>query len=176
MKISIKYLKTERQWRSSTGYDQARFKLILVHFERTYLKMFGKTLAERQADGPKESVIESEEDLLFFTLFSLKANLTFDLLGLVGLDGSNAKRNQDVGISILKSMLCDNGYAPIRSFETVAEFEKFFHQYDTLIIDAEEQPIQRPSEEDSQKDNYSGKKKAHFENNSDNGIKWFRKQ
>ncbi|WP_373511368.1 hypothetical protein [Persicitalea sp.] len=63
-------------------------------------------------------------------------------------------------MSVLISMLSKNGYAPKRSFESVAEFEDFFREYDTLIIDGSEQPIQRPSEEDSQKDNYSGKKKG----------------
>ncbi len=96
--------------------------------------------------------------------------MTYDLLGFVtGMDASNAKRNQDTGISILMSMLSDNGYSPMRTFESVAEYENFFREYDTIIIDGEEQPIQRPSEEDSQKDNYSGKKKAHFENNGYNG-------
>lgn len=54
------------------------------------------------------------------------------------------------------------------TFESVPEFEDFFRKYDTLIIDGTEHPIQRPSEEDSQKDNYSGKKKAHTKNNSHN--------
>ena len=76
------------------------------------------------------------------------------------MDTSNAKRQQDKGITILKSMLIDKEYAPARSFGSVEEFEEYFRQYDTLIIDGEEQPIQRPSNEDSQKENYSGKKKG----------------
>lgn len=87
--------------------------------------------------------------------------LTYDLLGFVtGMDASNAKRNQDLGVSILQSMLSAQGYAPVRSFNSVAEFEESFRKYDTLIIDGTEQRIQRPSEEGSQKDNYSGKKKG----------------
>lgn len=160
MKISINDLRNERQWRSSTGYDEKRFRKLLILFEQTYLKLFGKSLPQRQADGPKKSAISSTADLLFFTLFSLKSGLTYDLLGLVtGMDGATAKRNQDTGITILKSMLSDQKYAPARSFETVAEFETYFRQYDTLIIDATEQPIQRPGDEYEQKSNYSGKKK-----------------
>jgi hypothetical protein len=37
----------------------------------------------------------------------------------------------------------------------VAEIEEYFRKYDTLIIDGTEQRIERPSDEDSQKDNYS---------------------
>lgn len=56
-------------------------------------------------------------------------------------------------------MLYDNNFAPARSFDTVVEFEDYFRKYDTLIIDATEQPIQRPGDEHEQKNNYSGKKK-----------------
>jgi hypothetical protein len=37
----------------------------------------------------------------------------------------------------------------------VAEFEEHFRKYDTLIIDGTEQRIERPSDEDLQKDNPS---------------------
>ena len=161
MKISIKDLTTERKWRSATGYDEEKFRKLLAIFEEAHLKLFGKTVNERESESPKESAIKTAEDLLLFTLFSLKCGLTYDLLGLVlGMDTSNAKRQQDKGITILKSMLIDKEYAPARSFGSVEEFEEYFRQYDTLIIDGEEQPIQRPSNEDSQKENYSGKKKG----------------
>ena len=161
MKISTKDLTTERKWRSATGYDEYKVRKLLSIFEETHLKMYCKTVPERESESPKDSVIKTAEDLLLFTLFSLKCGLTYDLLGLVvGMDSSNAKRNQDKGITILKSMLKDKGYAPVRAFESVQEFEEYFRQYDTLIIDGEEQPIQRPSNEDSQKENYSGKKKG----------------
>lgn len=161
MNISTTSLTTERRWRSATGYDEKRFRKLLLNFESAYYEKFGKTLLERKADSPKESVVKSAEDLLLFTLFSLKSGLTYDLLGFVtGMDASNAKRNQDLGISILKSMLLTKGYAPARSFDNVAEFEEYFRKYDTLIIDGTEQRIQRPCDEDSQKGNYSGKKKA----------------
>jgi hypothetical protein len=160
MKITTFDLKTERHWRSSTGYDEQRFRKLLLLFEATYLVKFGKTLPERKADSPQKSTITSAEDLLFFTLFSLKCGLTYDLLGLVtGMDGGTANRNQELGIDILQSMLYDNNYAPRRSFETVAEFDAYFREHDTLIIDATEHTIQRPSDEYEQSDMYSGKKK-----------------
>jgi len=73
MKISINDLKNECQWRSATGYKAIQFKNLLSIFISTHFKIFGKTLPEKQADGPKESVIKTEEDLLFFTLSSLKS-------------------------------------------------------------------------------------------------------
>lgn len=160
MKINTSDLKTERQWRSSTGYDEQRFRKLIPLFEAHYLAKFGKTLPERKADSPKKSTITSAEDLLFFTLFSIKCGLTYDLLGLVtGMDGGTAKRNQDLGISILQSILYENNYAPRRSFETVTEFHDYFREHEALIIDATEHSIQRPSDEYEQSDMYSGKKK-----------------
>ena len=52
----------------------------------------------RPAEIEVRASLQSEEELLYFTLFSLKCGLTYDLLGLVcGMDGSNAKRNQEIG-------------------------------------------------------------------------------
>ena len=156
MNISINDLKTDRQWRSATGYNKERFVNLLNLFQREHLRTFGKTLADRRDESPKESAVETEEDLLLLTLVGLKSGMTHDMLGLmVGMDGSSAFRNKDLGISILKSMLCERGFSPARTFESVDEFEKYFQEYHTIIIDVEEQPIQRPLDEDSQKDNYS---------------------
>jgi hypothetical protein len=45
--------------------------------------------------------INNKEELLLFTLLSLKSGLTLDLLGLMcGMDGSNVKRNQLIGLEI----------------------------------------------------------------------------
>ena len=118
-------------------------------------------MTERGAFIPREVVIKTEEELLFFTLFSFKANLTYDLLGLVsGMDGSNAKRNQELGIAVLKEALAQTGHAPKREFATVAEFEAYFQEYETLLVDGTEQRKQRPGNKEEQKDCYSGKKKS----------------
>ena len=161
MNISTNDLKTERQWRSATGYNKQRFTNLLNLFKRQYLIIFGKNLAERRADSPKESVVETEEDLLLLTLLGLKSGLTSDLLGLMtGMDGSSAFRNRDTGLSILQSMLNGRGFTPVREFKSVEDFEEHFKEYETLLIDGEEQPIQRPLDEDSQRDHFSGKKKG----------------
>ena len=40
MKISITDLKTERQCRTETGFDQRRFEELLLVFERKYQEIF----------------------------------------------------------------------------------------------------------------------------------------
>lgn len=159
MRISISDLKTERQWRSSTGYDEHRFRELLKFFGKAYEKLNGSSIEELKSKSPMESRLNSYEELLFFTLFSLKSGLTYDLLGLVtGMDGSSAKRNQQLGISVLKEALSSGGYAPKREFKNVEEFKEFFKDVDSIIIDGTEQRMQRPKDNEKQKDSFSGKR------------------
>lgn len=158
MKLKLEDLTTNRKWRSSTGYDKDRFYKLLELFKLSYKELYGKTVEDRNNESLSiDAVIKNEEELLFFTLFSLKSSLTYDLLGLVsGMDGSNAKRHQETGLKALKKALSDGGYAPRREFKTLKEFESVLKNEDTLIIDGTEQRIQRPTTD--QKDSYSGKK------------------
>jgi hypothetical protein len=161
MKLKISDLKTERQWRAATGFDQTRFEQLLVLFTASYLDLHGKSVAERQADLEVTPSLTSEAELLFFTLFSLKAGLTYDLLGLVcGLDAANAKRNQELGLQVLEQTLATAGCLPKREFKQAAEFAAYLANEKTLIFDGTEQRTQRPSNDAAQKENYSGKKSA----------------
>ena len=51
---------------------------------------------------------------------------------------SNAKRNQTLGIDILKNALEKIAVLPKRTFETPQEFKEYFEQHKTLILDATE--------------------------------------
>lgn len=160
MRISINDLKTERQWRSATGYTEEKFRKLLEVFEPIYTQRLGEPIESVKAKSPRQSAIQNCEDLLFFTLFSLKSGLTYDNLGLVtGMDGSNAKRNQDLGVSLLKETLQVAKVAPKREFASIEEFQQLFENSDTVIIDGTEQRVERPQNAVKQKANYSGKKK-----------------
>ncbi len=163
MKLAISDLTTDRKWRSALGLDKERFLKLLILFEEGYKDYYGKTIEERLADSPgAKSSLKSYEELLFFTLFSIKTGLTYDVLGLVtGMAGSNAKRNQTGGLAVLNYCLEKGGYLPERKFETLADFQNYFRKETSLILDGVEQTIQRPSEKGLQKDCYSGKKKIH---------------
>lgn len=161
MKLQIADLKTERQWRAATGFDQARFEKLLVLFSTSYLSLYGQSVAARQAEIEVTPSLTSEAELLYFSLFSLKAGLTYDLLGLVcGLDASNAKRNQELGLRVLEHALAAVNCLPKRAFKDAAEFAEYLKNEDTLIFDGTEQRTQRPNDDAAQKDNYSGKKSA----------------
>lgn len=141
--------------------EERRFQRLLKYFEGAYQSLFGQTVAERQALIEVSPSLTSEEELLYFTLFSLKSGLTYDLLGVVsGMDLSNAKRNQELGLKVLQTALKTAGYAPKREFKSVQEFEVWLKKEAVLILDGTEQRIQRPQDVEEQKASYSGKKKG----------------
>lgn len=159
MKLQISDLTTDRQWSAATGFTQTQFEKLLVLFTTSYLELFGQPVAKRQAGIEVTPCLSSEKELLFFTLFSLKAGLTYDVLGFVsGMDGSNAKRNQTLGLTVLEHALEKAQCLPRRKFKDTAEFSEYFKQEETLIFDGIEQRVQRPNDDGDQRDCYSGKK------------------
>ena len=160
MKFAESDLRNKRQWRASLGVNKNQFELLLRNFSNEYYNKYESALNDRKVKVNIDYCINSEEDLLLFTLFSLKSGLTYDVLGFVcGMDGSNAKRNQDIGLHILKKSLISLGNYPKRKFDNVNEFKEYFSKIDTLLIDATEQRIQRPSNKEIQGKYFSGKKK-----------------
>ncbi|MEZ4941774.1 MAG: hypothetical protein R3D58_12920 [Saprospiraceae bacterium] len=53
---------------------------------------------------------------------------------------------------------CPTGLMPKRSFSSVEDFETYFAQHDTLLVDGTEQQIQRSKDNSVQKAHYNGKK------------------
>ena len=160
MKLKINELSTERAWRAATGMTAEKFYKLLPVFKSTYLATHFKSLAERKVGDSASYCIQDEEELLYFTLFSLKSGLNYDILGIVaGMSASNAQRNQRIGIDILQKALAEQDFMPKRNFLNVQEFLDCFKDEEELILDATEQRIQRPNDYEIQKDYYSGKKK-----------------
>lgn len=159
MKLQISDLTIERQWRAAIGADQARFEKLLVLFTASYCEFFGHSVAQRQADLKVTPSLQSEQELLFFPLFSLKAGLTYDVLGFVsGMDAANAKRTQTLGLQVLEQALRTAHCLPRRPVAHAAEFAEYCQHEEPLIFDGIEQRSQRPRDNETQKDHYSGKK------------------
>jgi hypothetical protein len=156
----VKYPQSDREWRSTTGMDANRFSNLLHLFESAYVVEFGRRIEYRVADSPEQLTFRTCKSLLFFTLFSLKSGLGYDILGFVfGLNFSNAKRNQALGLSVLKRALETASLLPKRDFESLEDFEAYFSGNQKVILDGVEQRIQRPGDYETQKSFYSGKKK-----------------
>lgn len=161
MQLQIADLTSTRQWGAVTGFTRVQFEKLLVLFTPSYFELFGQTVAQRQAEIEVTPSLASEEELLFFTLFSLKAGLTYDALGFVsGMDASNAKRNQELGLQVLEHALAAAQCLPKRKFKDAAEFKEYLHNEPVVIFDGLEQRMQRPHEDEVQRDFYSGKKTA----------------
>lgn len=160
MKISTSELTQDRQWRATLGMSKEQFFILLDPFKKAYFDTYEEELSKRKVDVNIDYCIENEEQLLLFTLFSFKSGLTYDVLGFVcGMNGSNAKRNQKIGLEVLAKTLTELNVMPKRKLLTVNDFEVFFKEEKDLIFDATEQRIQRPSDSEQQKETYSGKKK-----------------
>ncbi len=82
MAIGYKDVQGERQWKASTGMSKKEFDSLCVSFGQAYESIYGKSLQDRQKDSSVTSVLNTYEELLFFTLYSMKIGLTYDLLGL----------------------------------------------------------------------------------------------
>jgi hypothetical protein len=161
MKLQIADLTTERQWCAATGFTRAQFAQLLALFTQSYFELYGQSVAQRQAEIEVTPSLSSEEELLFFTLFSLKAGLTYDLLGFVsGMDASNAKRNQKLGLDVLERALSAAECLPRRAFKDAAEFSAYLQNETTVILDGLEQRMQRPADDEAQREFYAGKKSA----------------
>ena len=161
MKLQISDLTSDRQWSAATGYTRAQFAKLLVLFTQSYFELYGQSVMQRQAEIEVTPSLTSEEELLFFTLFSMKAGLTYDLLGFVcGMDTANAPRNQQLGLDVLEPALAAAQCLPRREFKDAAEFTAYLQNETTVIIDGLEQRRQRPAADEVQRDFYSGKKSA----------------
>ena len=159
MKHLLCRLKSERHWRSATGLSAFQFEILHTSFCATYLSLYGQDLASRHLDMPEAYVFLNERELLFFTLFSLKSGLSYDLLGITcGMDSSTAHRSQSMGLRLLEATFSTLGLMPKRSFSSVKDWQDYFETSADLCIDVSEQRTQRPEDEQTQKDNYSGKK------------------
>jgi hypothetical protein len=127
MRFSTADLKTDRHWRAATGLDQKRFTKLLALIPPAYVQIYGQTLQQRHQLCPEQPQLGTYEELLLFTLFSLKSGLSFDLLGLTtGMDGSTAKRNQDMGLAVLKLALNQSGHLPKTHFDNAESFKAYF--------------------------------------------------
>ncbi len=160
MKISTADLRTDRHWRSATGLDQKRFAQLLTLMPAAYEQLYAQSIQKRHEQCPDEPSLSTYEDLLLFTLFSLKSGLSFDLLGFTtGMDGSTAKRNQDIGLLVIQTALSQSDYLPKTHFDNPESFKEYFKDKGMLLIDATEQRTQRPTNKEYQQQLYSGKKK-----------------
>lgn len=157
MSLRLTQLKTDREWRSSTGLSQAKFSQLLTLFTNTYQVVYEVDISEHQANLKKDFVLATYSDLLFYVLFCLKNPTVYDVRGLIfGLSSSTADYNFEKGLTLLEKTL--EAQMPARQFESLTAFLDWVQKHPVLTIDVTEVRIQRPKDNQRQKDTYSGKK------------------
>lgn len=173
--MSLKSLRptSDREWRAIVGFPEKKYLKLLDLFEKAYASTNNLPLGDRMAHtGASKPVFEKCEELLFFTLYSLKSAITYDRLGFsFGMDQATAKRNETLGLKLLQLALKIDNQLPVREFHSVADFRNHFYEDATLVIDGMEQRIPRPVDKTEQEGTYSGKKKPHAEVPGDNEHK-----
>jgi hypothetical protein len=162
MALSVENLKKSREWSAAIGMTKAKFELLLPYFESAYLKLNTVGIKEAQENLKQDFVLPTYKDFLFFILFVLKNPTTFDVNGLIfGFSQTAAQTNFRIGCKILRVAfeLCHQ--LPKNEFETETELISFLSKQKRLKIDVTEINVQRPKNNESQKEHYSGKKKTY---------------
>jgi len=90
-------IKTERQFKATTGYSRAIFGALCEDFKDTFYEQYGQTYQEYVAENVTEPpIFKSLEQSLFFVLFQMKNDLIWGSLGAVFRMGETTARDNYV--------------------------------------------------------------------------------
>jgi hypothetical protein len=161
-----------REFLAATGITDEEFQAILPTFEKCYqLSIPPKPKPTRQkkqraGGGGRKSKLATLSDKLLFILIYQK---TFQLQTMHGLQFglSQGRVNYWVHrlLPVLQQSLSDLGMKPERDGKQVAALTEAGEGGANLSLDATERRLQRPVNEEKQREKYSGKKKAHTDKN-----------
>ena len=149
---------------SLTSLTVGEFDLLCKHFEI----VLEKREAIRKGDsgvsknmGGRPAILRCAQDKLLFILLYLKNYPLQTLMGLMfGLSQSRANYWIHFLSDVLKETLGDMGVLPASTPQELSEVLAYDDKQD-LSIDGTERRINRPHDNEEQKEFYSGKKKTH---------------
>jgi hypothetical protein len=157
--VSHKDIKNERQWKSTVGMKEKDFFCLSKMFGETFEQEEGISIKERSENLKKEFIFPTYEEMLFFTLFTMRNPLVYETLGFVfGIDSGLSQKNFRRFLKILMKTLLNNGLLPKKEFVSLEEFIAYMSEQDEITIDVTEYSTQRPQNTNKQKEMYSGKK------------------
>lgn len=119
--------------------------------------------ARQRAVGAGGKYERDTRDRLLMAMIWLRLYPTYDVLGfLFDLDKSNVSRNLKRVLAVLHEQLGDEVRWPDQG-RRKQKMEAFMQEFPEVaaIVDATEQPTQRPKDQETQQRYYSGKKKRH---------------
>jgi hypothetical protein len=157
-------LNNDRLIRALTGLNRKAFDELCVVFGPVYEESLQTELKPRKRarGGGRKARLESTQAKVFFILFYFKCYPTFDVLSII-FDLERGRSNRWVHRlqGILETALGRRMVLPERKITSIEGFLELFPEVKTVIFDGTERPVQRPQDNDKQKEHYSGKKKRH---------------
>lgn len=156
-----KIVKQDRLVRSTTGLNRKAFEELSLSFSEAYRQSLVKPdeKRERGLGGGRKSVLKTIGNKLFFILLYCKSYPTFDIMGMLfGFDRSCAHDWVHRLMPVLETALGKKQALPERKIHSIAEFLEKFPEVKEVILDGTERPVQRPKDNERQKEHYSGKK------------------
>lgn len=156
----------ERLLRALTGLNLKALEELKPAFAEAFseapVPRRSKTPRQREAGAGRKPRLERVEDKLIYVLFYFKCYPTFDLAGLLfDLNRSQANRWLHRLQPVLEAALGKKMALPKRKLTSMEEFIECFPELKRVILDGTERPIQRSTDKEKQKEDYSGKKKRH---------------
>jgi hypothetical protein len=166
-----------KQFHALIGYTLEEFRALLPAFVTSFLAyvqaytLTGKRRQKRRYVAYKNSPLPTMEDKLLFILMYLRKAPTQDLFGEVfGMPQPVVNRWVHVLHPCLNRALAELGELPARTASELQvahdAVKVYFSRRDTFVQDGTERPIQRPKDQEVQKNYYSGKKKRHTVKNN----------
>jgi hypothetical protein len=162
--LNYEYIITsERRFKSFTNTNLKEFIRLLPKFESELeLLRFDsrKDRIRRVGGGAKPKHFFKVSRLLFLVLFYIRTYPTYDVLeGIFELDKANLHHWITIGMKALENVLGYQIPLPAKKCNSVSELFTIIPELKEHILDATEQPINRPKYD--QEEYYSGKKKRH---------------
>ena len=159
-------LTVERQIKAVIGMSREKFDQLVLVFYSSHIAIQQERLENKEIKnipwGGKDSILNTPEKQLFFTLFYLKTYPTFDVLGFhFGLSAGHARDALIFYMRIVEHSLSSLKTLPARHLESLEEFKQAIDYDKEIIIDGVEVPCVRPGDSVEQKARYSGKKKTY---------------
>ena len=154
-----------------TSLTLKEFEMLLPVFETAYDIYLAKEIEEqppreRVYGGGRKPALEKAEDMLLFILFYLKLYPLQELAGfLFGMGQSQANVWIHRLAEVLKMTLAELKHLPERDPQKLEKSLTEDGESD-FAIDGADRAIQRPKDDNRQKECYSGKKKRHTVKNN----------
>jgi hypothetical protein len=153
----------DKQLQSLVGMSKGEFELLHNYYEvswRRYIEHYNidGTVRIRPHRVRKDGDLEKTEDQLLFILHYLKSNSIQEHHAAVyGMRQSHANAWIHLLLKLLYQTLKTDGHLPERK---ASKLKKLLINVKEVYIDGTERDIQRPSDNETQKAHYSGKKNS----------------